>query len=129
MSNNKYYGIRFPFTAKDDERFFIDMENNAYQEIKSDLIHLLFTPIGQRVRNPSFGSKLIRFVFEQNDQKTYSDIKIEIQQCISRYFPGLTITELSVDEDKETSKSAIIKVNYEIDEGDYKTFDSFTISI
>lgn len=129
MSNNKYYGIRFPFTAKDDERFFIDMENNAYQEIKSDLIHLLFTPIGQRVRNPSFGSKLIRFVFEQNDQKTYSDIKIEIQQCISRYFPGLTITDLSVDEDKETSKSAIIKVNYEIDEGDYKTFDSFTISI
>lgn len=129
MTTKKYYGIRFPFTAKDDEMFFIDLESNPYQEIKSDLTHLLFTPIGQRIRKPNFGSKLIEFIFEQKDNRTLTDIKLEMQQCVSKYFPGVTILELTVEEDTETGKTAIINVKYQIDEGDYKTFDSLTVTI
>lgn len=129
MTTKKYYGIRFPFTSKDDEKFFIDLENNPYQEVKSDLIHLLFTSTGQRIRNPNFGSKLINFIFEPNDNRTITDIKLEMQQCTSKYFPGITILELSIENTNVTDKSAIISIKYQIDEGDYKTFDSLIVKV
>ena len=130
MANNrKYLGIRFPFTAKDSEAFFVVADYNPYVEIKSDLTHLLFTPKGQRLRNPSFGTRLLEYIFEPNDSKTYTDIKIEMQEAMKKYFPGVTLLELSVSKDTEIIHGAKIDLKYEIDEGSYKTFDSITITI
>lgn len=130
MANNrKYYGLRLPFTAKDDEKFYVDMEYNPYAEIKSDLLHLLFTPIGQRLRNPSFGTRLIEYIFEPNDDKTYTDIKIELQEIIKKYFPGITLLELTVIESKDDIHGTVVTIKYQIDEGSYITFDSITITL
>lgn len=130
MANNrKYYGIRFPFTSKDDEKFYVDAEYDPYKELKSDLIHLLFTTVGQRLRNPSFGTRLIEYVFEPNDGKTYTDIKIELQEVIKKYFPGVTLLELTVTKSTDETYGATVNLKYEIDEGDYKTFDSINITL
>lgn len=130
MANNrKYLGIRFPFTSKDSEGFYVDMDYNPYTEIKSDLIHLLFTPKGQRLRNPSFGTRLIEFIFEPNDDKTYTDIKIEMQEIINKYFYGLKILELNVSKNDQEMHGANVELKYEIDEGAYKTFDSININL
>lgn len=130
MANNrKYLGIRFPFTAKDDEKFYIDIDYNPYTQIKSDLTHLLFTPKGQRLRNPSFGTKLLQFMFEQNDEKTYTDIKIEMQEIMKKYFPGVTLLELNIKNNNEIEHGATIELKYVIDEGSYQTFDSININL
>lgn len=125
----KYYGVRFPFTAKDDEKFYIDMEFDPYAEVKSDLIHLLFTPVGQKLRDPSFGTKLIDYLFEPNDQKTYTDIKIEMQEVVKKYFPGVTILELTATQNPDEIHGAKVNIKYEIDEGEYKTFDTINITL
>lgn len=130
MSNNrKYLGIRFPFTSKDSEGFYVDVDYNPYLEIKSDLIHLLFTPVGQRIRNATFGTKLLKYIFEQNDAKTYTDIKIEMQEIIKKYFPGITIIDLIVNKSSIDMYSVNVTLKYEIDEGSYKTFDSINVNI
>lgn len=130
MANNrKYLGIRFPFTAKDSEAFYVDADYNPYVEIKSDLTHLLFTPKGQRLRNPSFGTKLLEYIFEQNDDKTYTDIKTEMQEIMKNYFPGIKLLELTVVKSTIDMYGANIDLKYEIDEGSYKTFDSININI
>lgn len=130
MANNrKYYGLRFPFTAKDDEKFYVDEEYDPYAEIKSDLIHLLFTPLGQKIRDPFFGTRLIEYIFEPNDGKTYTDIKIELQEVVKKYFPGVTILELTVTNDTSEIHGAKVNIKYEIDEGDYKTFDTVNITL
>jgi len=130
MANNrKYLGLRFPFTAKDSEAFFIDADYNPYAEIKSDLIHLLFTPKGQRLRNPSFGTRLLEYIFEPNDSKTYTDIKLEMQEVVKRYFPGLTILDLIVLKNTNEVYGANVELKYEIDEGSFKTFDSININL
>src|ERR1035437_6163698 len=130
MANNRnYLGIRFPFTAKDSEAFFIDADYNPYAEIKSDLIHLLFTPKGQRLRNPSFGTKLLSYVFEPNDSITYVDIKLEMQEVVKKYFPGLTILDLTVIKSTTEVYGANVELKYEIDEGSFKTFDSINIKL
>ncbi len=129
MANNrKYYGIRFPFTAKDDEKFYVDAEYNPYQEIKSDLIHLLFTPVGQRLRDPNFGTRLIEYIFEPNDSKTYTDIKIEMQEVMKKYFPGVTLLELTVSKNESDTYGARVTLKYQIDEGTYTTLDSINIT-
>ena len=130
MANNrKYLGLRFPFTAKDSEAFFIDADYNPYAEIKSDFIHLLFTPKGQRLRNPSFGTRLLEYIFEPNDSKTYTDIKLEMQEVVKRYFPGLTILDLIVLKNTNEVYGANVELKYEIDEGSFKTFDSININL
>lgn len=130
MANNrKYYGLRFPFTAKDNEKFYIDCEYDPYAEIKSDLMHLLFTPTGQRIRDLQFGTKLIEYIFEPNDDKTYVDIKIELQEVVKKFLPGVTILELNVTNENNEAHGAKVNIKYEIDEGNYKTFDTLEITL
>ena len=130
MANNrKYLGIRFPMTAKDSEAFFIDADYNPYAEIKSDLTHLLFTSKGQRLRNPSFGTKLLEYIFEPSDSQSYVDIKNEIQEVMKNYFPGIKLLELNVTKNTNDVYGVTVDLKYEIDEGSYKTFDSININI
>lgn len=127
--NRKYLGVRFPFTAKDDEKFFVDMEYNPYEEIKSDIMHLLFTSTNERLRNPSFGTNLLKYIFEPNEEKTQTDIKIELQTVISRYFPGISVDDIKITKNIESDNGINIEFKYQINEGVYKTFDSININI
>lgn len=130
MANNrKYLGISFPFTAKKSEGFYIDMDYNPYSEIKNDLTHLLFTPTGQRLRNPNFGTKLFRFIFEPNDEITYTDVKIEIQETMKKYFPGVNLIDFNVKHSETDLYKSVVTINYEIDEGVYKSFDSIIVNL
>ena len=131
MNNNKkYLGIRFPFTANDDEKFYIDLDYNPYKEIKSDLTHLLMTPKGSRIRNPEFGSNLLKYIFEPMDDKTLTDVKLEIQETVNNYFPGLMITNLKIDALDDNKASGVnIKIYYKIDEGDFETIDNIEINL
>lgn len=124
--NRKYLGIKFPFTSKDPEKFFVDMEYNPYREIKNDLMHLLLTKKGQRIRKSSFGTNLLDYIFEPNDEKTKTDIKIEMQTVIEKYFPGIQIGDFNLVIDGNTTT---LEIKYEINEGTYKTFETMTINI
>lgn len=125
--SNKYLGIRFPFTAKDDNGFFVDMDNNPYYEVKNDLMHLIFTPIGTRLRKPNFGSHLIEYIFEQKDNVTYGQIKEELQRLINKYFPTITIDYIKVTTDENNEKYVSLK--YTVAEGTFTTSDEINISI
>jgi len=127
--NRKYLGIRFPFTAQDPEGFFVDMEYDPYKEIKSDLMHLIFTPKGQRLRMPIFGTNLIRYIFEPNDDISYTDIKVELQESIKKFIPNVKITSLIVTNSTTENYTANIQIKYDIDEGSFITSDSITTSI
>jgi len=129
MSNNrKYLGIRFPFTARDSESFYVDLDHNPYVEIKSALTHLLYTPKGQRLRNPSFGTNLLAYIFEPKDSKTMTDIKIEMQEIMKKYFPGIILEDIKVSQD-DVNSGVSVELNYRIDEGSHNTFDSIKINM
>jgi len=127
--NRKYLGIRFPFTAQDPEGFFVDLDYDPYKEIKSDLMHLIFTPKGQRLRMPTFGTNLIQYIFEPNDDKSYTDMKVEVQESIKKFIPNVTITSLLVTGSTTDGYTADIQIKYDIDEGSFITSDSITTSL
>lgn len=127
--NKKYLGIRLPFTAIEDEKFFIDLDYNPYKEIKSDLIHLLFTTKGQRYMMPDFGTRLIEFIFEPNDNITMVDIKMELQETIKKYIPSVNIKDLIVSPSDVENYSTNIYLKYEVDEGNIRTIDEINLNV
>lgn len=102
MARTQHYGIKFPINILSDEKTFVDLDMTVGEGIKSQIMHLIFTPMGQRIRKPLFGSKLIQFIFNPNDSQTFSDVVSEIKDMVKRNIPNCTLDDINV---------------YEVDEG------------
>jgi len=125
----KFYDIKFPFTREDDSQgFYLDLNRNRYQAIKSCITHLIFTPTGQRLRNPEFGSNLVKMLFMPNDEVTHSQIKDELNSSIKRFIPIVNIKNIEGVVD-ESGRGYKIHLDYGISEGNFEVNDSIDINI
>jgi phage baseplate assembly protein W len=128
MANGKYINIAYPF--KDSEKgFFLELNDNANQAIKSDLMHLILTQKGQRLYNPDFGTNLLKFIFEPNDDLTLFGIKDEITTVVKKYLPNLEIKEISVEESTESDYAAVVRIDYNINDAVFSESDFVIINI
>ena len=71
MAKEQKYGIMFPITVSSEDMTLFDLAHTRAEQIKSEIMHLIFTPKGQRLRNPNFGTRLIQFIFNPNDSETW----------------------------------------------------------
>jgi len=146
------YGIDFPFR---DSRTgdFLQMTTTPEKEIRADLIHLLLTRKGSRYFLPDFGTRLYEYIFNQNDMITHSHIEDEIREGVRKYIPNLDINSITVifaeddpdsmrtyseEEDErlfrvssESSKpyTAIVKIDYTVNNGAFSSSDFIIINI
>ena len=67
MGKTQKYGIKYPFTLDNEDGFYVDLNKTISDGVKSQLLHLIFTPKGQKLRDPNFGTDLIKFIFEPKD--------------------------------------------------------------
>lgn len=131
----RFINIAFPFRDDDTKNYFLKMNKNSYDAIKSDLLHLLLTTPGDRLYLPDFGTNLKQFLFEPNDNQVRDDIRNEVQNAVSKYIPNLTITTLTVDR-PDTSEyngkgdhSAVVRIDYIVTEGALNKVDFVTITV
>lgn len=126
MGKIQHYGIKFPFTIKSFEKTLVDLDIKTADGIRSELMHLLFTPKGERIRNPEFGTNLIQFIFSPNDAQTWSEIKSELKDSVSRFIPNTTLNDIEIYEtDNGLGMVAVIK--YSVTEnGDVNTYQMYT---
>lgn len=113
--SNQFYNIRFPFTSKDKYKYFVDLDSDSQKAMKSDIMHVIFTPKGQKIRDPEFGTNLIKFIFNPNDDDSWSDVKNDIQEAVSKYVPNVKLTNIEVYE--EQNNGLVAKIQYEVNEG------------
>lgn len=131
----KYINIAFPFKDDTSKNYYLKMNRTGQEAIKSDLIHLLLTTPGDRLYLPEFGTNLRKFVFEPNDKQVREDIKIEVQQAISKYIPNLTITELTVQRPPDSEygnksqHTAVVRIDYIFTDGALNKVDFIVITI
>jgi phage baseplate assembly protein W len=64
--------------------------------LMADLKQLILTNPGERVMMPEFGTPLSSFLFDQNDQNTYQDIKLAINKSISTWDPRIIVQSINV---------------------------------
>jgi phage baseplate assembly protein W len=92
-------------------------------------MHLILTRKGQRLYNPDFGTNILKFIFEPNDDLTFTQIKQEITDVVKRYLPNLQINEISVTESTESEYAAVLRIDYSITDDVFTTTDFVIINI
>ena len=121
----KTINITFPFETSPIGNF-LKLNRTSKEAIKSDITHLLLTKKGERLYNNDFGSGLYTFLFEQIDEKTVTDIKLELTESIAKYIPNVTIDDLIVESDPDYNH---IKINLEYSITNTSFDESDTIEI
>lgn len=114
MALTQKYGIKFPFTCESTYNSLVDLNTTESRSVESQIMHLLFTPVGQRIRKPLFGTKLIQYLFSPNDTQNWNDILYEIKESVSRNIPNCSINNLTVETDEVNGVR--VKISYSVNE-------------
>lgn len=117
MAKEQKYGIKFPINVESDDKTLFDLDHTRAEQIKSEVMHLIFTPKGQRLRNPNFGTRLIQFLFNPNDNETFGDIVNEIKESVKLFIPDCNIKDVQIAEDSD-GLEIYAKIKYTLTELD-----------
>lgn len=117
MALTQRYGIRYPFTLENDDELYMDLNTSLEESLKSRLLHVIFTPKGQRLRNPDFGTDLIKYIFEPSDETTFERLRNDITQQVYRYVPDVSFKDISIYNDENSDNGKIVIIHYSIMSG------------
>lgn len=120
MSKTQHYGIKFPFSTVSEENTLLDTNMSCEDSVRSQLMHVIFTPRGQRLRSPEFGTRLIQYIFNPNDNDTWGDVVTEIKDAVTRWVPQCQIDDVNVSE-TEGGVGLIVAIKYTVTGDDGET--------
>ena len=113
--NKQFYGITYPFNDESERLTFLDMNETKNEGVRSMLLHIILTPKGQRLRMPNFGTNLIKYIFETNEDETWEDIKSEIRKQVSLYLPEVIFDDIKIIHNTEEQNSIFVEVIYSVE--------------
>lgn len=111
------YGVHYPFTYENDSNYFIDLNNEQEGSIMSEILHVILTPKGQRVRMPNFGTDLIKFIYEPNDEQSWDNVKNEISNSVSLFVPNASLKDIRIIENKDQDNKLSLYIEYSVKKG------------
>jgi phage baseplate assembly protein W len=129
MSKKQYFGIKYPFKNDGVQHFYVDTNESVAEKVKSQLIHIVFTPKGQRIRNPEFGTDLIKFIFDPNDDMSWESVKNEVSDSVNRWANNISIRNIEIVKNAEDEHEIYVRLDYSVIEGNKKTNDSVVIEL
>lgn len=117
MAVTQKYGIKYPFTTDNDDGTYIDLNKTYGEGIQSQVLHVIFTPKGQKLRDPDFGTDLVKYIFSQSDSSTFGSIKGEISSQIAKYVPEVEFRDISIYNSEGDDNGIIVMVEYGVKQG------------
>jgi uncharacterized protein len=104
-------GISFPPRVGADGRIaWSEGETNVRESIRV----ILMTEQPERLRAPSFGGSLGRFLFEPNTVATRRSIQDRITKELAQWEPRISVESVNVDADKDDPTAAIATITYKL---------------
>ena len=128
MIKKQYFDFKYPFTNDCMEKYGFDLNNNQRERVASDLLHLIFTPKGQRLRLPDYGTNLIQYIFEPNDESIWPEVKQEIQDTVRKWIYGVDLDDIQVMA-SEDGTEIYVRVDYSVTEGNLTCNNSIAVEI
>ena len=128
MKKKQYFDLKSPFTNDCMEKYEFDLNNNQRERVASDLLHLIFTPKGQRLRLPDYGTNLIQYIFEPNDESIWPEVKQEIQDTVRKWIYGVDLNDIQVMA-SEDGTEIYVRVDYSVTEGNLTYNNSIAVEI
>ncbi len=129
MAKKQFFGVKYPFLNDNENHFYVAANETLADKVKSQLMHIVFTPKGQRIRMPEFGTDLIKYIFDQNDNVTWESVKTEINESVSRWSNNISIRDISVVKNENDDSQVFVRLDYSVTEGNKVTNDSVVVEI
>jgi phage baseplate assembly protein W len=117
MAKRQKYGIKYPFTMDNGDGIFLDVNETMIDGVKSQLLHLLFTPKGQKLRDQNFGTDLVKYIFNPSDSETFNDIKTEITSQVSKYIPSIEFRDVTIHKSETDDYGIVVLIEYGVKKG------------
>ena len=114
---NKHYGIKFPFTIRNNDNVFLDLNNNLHEKVASEIAHVILTPKKTRLRMPDFGTDLIRYIFSPSDELSWGDIESEIRDAVNKYVPEGVLEKVEIFQSEDDDNTILLSVNFGVKKG------------
>ena len=128
-SKKQYFGIKFPFTSNNENGFFIDLNETIDEKVGSEIAHLILTPKGTRIMMPDFGTNLIKYLFNPNDNETWSNVEDEIINSVNKYIPNVRISKVEVLKQDNEENNIFIDVRFSIKFGETEENNRMVIKL
>lgn len=129
MAKRQFFGLKYPFTHNDYTNFFVDANMTEKDKVRSQIMHVIFTPKGQRIRMPEFGTDLIKYIFNPSDGESWSAVKNEITTSVQRYVPNVILNDIRVVQSDDERAEIFVRMDYSVKEGNKITNDSIITQI
>lgn len=129
MAKIQYLGIKYPFTNNEFQNFFLDVNETEQERIRSQIMHVIFTPKGQRIREPEFGTDLIKFIFEPNEEMTWDGLKNEITDAVQTYVDNVILNDIQVAKSEENDTAVYVRIDYSVKQGNKLIKDSIVTEL
>ena len=129
MNKIQKYGIKYPFTSDNDDGYYLDLNNTLAEGVKSQVLHVIFTPKGQKLRDPDFGTDLIKYIFGPKDSMAFNEIKSEISTQISKYVPQVEFRNIDIYTMEADEHGIIVSVEYGVKNGNKMEITTVSVKL
>ena len=120
MAITQKYGIKYPFTSDNEDGTYLDLNGTFAEGVKSQVLHVVFTPKGQKLRDPDFGTNLLQFIFNPNDLQTWDDVQYEIKESVKKWVPDCELNNITIYE-TDNGRGLIAELKYSVTENNGTT--------
>ena len=110
LNPNTYIGLSFPLRR--DKFHDFAMTKNPLQQAEHNLKNLLLTYPGERVAQPTFGSRLRELCFEQIDDTLPQRIEEEVRKAVTNWLPYINIIEVATLTEEGDKNKIFVRVKY-----------------
>jgi phage baseplate assembly protein W len=109
LQPRKAVGVNLPFTSTS----VFTSNYSTKDAVKANLINYFLTEKGERFLNPELGAGLRALLFDQMTEDCIEEIKFNIRQGISEWFPNVNIQVLNVAYSQDTN-TVVVSMNYNL---------------
>ena len=92
LQKNIAIGVSLPFNGPG----VFNSTFTTKDQIKSNLVNLLLTDVGERIMNPEFGCNLKKFLFEGITESNSELLANNLANSIAIFVPEITVTNITV---------------------------------
>ena len=110
LNPNNYIGLSLPIKKGENTDF--SMTKTSLEQSKFNLRNLLLTDLGERVGQPTFGTRLKELVFENIDEELPSRIEEEVRRAVTNWLPYINIISIETLTDDADNSMIVVRVKY-----------------
>jgi phage baseplate assembly protein W len=113
LNPDVFIGVSLPLDY--GSQGFFNKTRTTLEQTRSNIRNLLLTIKGERLGNPTFGSDLMRIIFDQDAGDIGDRIEEAIRTSISEWLPYVTVEQVETVTDERNPNLLNVSINFTID--------------